>query len=225
MKESSILSFPDILRIVVLGCCFVQNCPADSDNVQDTCPTAPISDGETVFMNGLPCKPPDDVSPSDFKSMKLSAPGDTDNFRGSAISIITATEFPGLNTLGLSVARTDLAVDGLVMPHSHPRASEMIYVHRGSVVAGFVDTRNQLFQQSLRKGDVMVFPRGLLHFSLNVGYDDATLFSVLSSQNPGVVGISDAMFMIQQGHDLSTASRLRKRLMSFISSFNASMTQ
>ncbi|KAI4340778.1 hypothetical protein MLD38_025584 [Melastoma candidum] len=219
-------SFSDILPIVVLGCCFVQHCPGDSENIQDICPTFHASDGETVFINGLPCKPPYEVTPSDFKSMKLSDPGDTDNFRGSAVSILTAAEYPGLNTLGLSVARTDLTVDGLVMPHSHPRASEIMYVYQGKVVAGFVDTRNQLFQKSLGKGDVMVFPRGLLHFSLNVGYDDATIFSVLNSQNPGVVGISDAMFMPRQGNGSAMASRLRKRVMRFISKFNdSSMTQ
>jgi hypothetical protein len=35
-------------------------------------------------------------------------------------------------------------VDGLVTPHSHPRASEMLYVSNGAIIAGFIDTRNKL---------------------------------------------------------------------------------
>lgn len=80
------------------------------------------------------------------------------------------------------------------MPHSHPRASEILYVSKGVLIAGFIDTQNQLFQRTLGEGDVFVFPRGLLHYCLNSGFETATAFSVLNSQNPGLVRIADAMF-------------------------------
>ncbi|XP_050376720.1 germin-like protein subfamily 3 member 4 [Argentina anserina] len=166
---------------------------ADSDNLQDTCPTSSL-EKQTFFINGFPCKNPNNISAPDFKTSKLIQPGDTDNFFGSAVNLLTAAEFPGLNTLGLSIARTDLRVDGLVRLHSHPRASEMFFVSKGIVLAGFIDTLNQPFQTILKEGDVFVFPRGLLHFCLNAGYDIATGLSVFNSQNPGVVSISDAMF-------------------------------
>ncbi|XP_058096189.1 germin-like protein 11-1 [Magnolia sinica] len=172
----------------------IKTCLSDSGPLQDTCPTSPEV-GKPIFINGFPCKNPATIIASDFKTSKLNHAGDIDNFLRSSMNVVTAADFPGLNTLGLSVARTDIAVDGMVPPHSHPRASEMFYVSRGIIIAGFIDSSNRLFQKILREGDVYMFPRGLLHFSVNGGYDLATAFSVLNSQNPGVVHIAGAMFM------------------------------
>lgn len=41
---------------------------------------------------------------------------------------------------------------------------------------------------------MIVFPKGLLHFCLNSGYEPAISFSVYNSQNPGVVNINGAMY-------------------------------
>lgn len=198
---------------LLIFCFFV--CPEfswglDSDNLQDTCPTDTTK--QTFFINGFPCKNPSKITVSDFQTSRLNKTGDTDNFYQSSTTIVTAAEFPGLNTLGLSAARTDLEIDGLVMPHSHPRASEIIFVNSGIVVAGFLDSKNNLFQKVLRKGDVFIFPKGLLHYCLNSGFESATIFSVLNSQNPGFVSISGAVFAT---NDTELKSRLRKRLLSF----------
>ncbi|TMX00949.1 hypothetical protein EJD97_025542 [Solanum chilense] len=164
----------------------------DSDNLYDVCPTDTTR--KNVFINGYPCKNPAQITASDFKSSGLSKEGDTDNFQRSSTTLVTAAEFAGLNTLGLSVARTDLDVDGVIMPHAHPRASEMMFVGKGVVIAGFIDTKSQVFQKTLKQGDVFIVPRGLLHYNLNSGFELATVYSVLSSQNPGMLSISDAMF-------------------------------
>lgn len=167
---------------------------ADPDSLQDTCPAAPTGKNTAIFINGLPCKNQSTITASDFKTTKLKEPGDTDNFYRSALTLVSAFDFPGLNTLGLSIARTDLDVDGSVLPHSHPRATEMVFVAEGVVIAGFLDTSGNYFQEVLRTGDVFVFPRGLLHVSFNVGFKAATLYSVFNCQNPGVVGVNDAVF-------------------------------
>lgn len=167
-------------------------CQADSGNLQDSCPTN-MTAKETVFVNGFPCKNPSNIIAPDFKNSDLSQNGDTDNFHYCSVNIVTAAEFPGLNTLGLSTARTDLEVDGMVMLHSHPRASELLFLEKGVVLAGFIDTNNTLFQAVIEEGGVFLFPRGLLHFCMNAGFVDATAFSVMNSQNPGVVSISGAI--------------------------------
>jgi len=46
----------------------------------------------------------------------------------------------------------------------------------------------------LNKGDVFVFPIGLIHFQLNVGYGNAVAIAALSSQNPGTITIANALF-------------------------------
>lgn len=179
-----IIFFPSLILL-----CYSE----DADNLYDLCPTD-LTTHETIFFNGLPCKPPSTINASDFKSSLLSRAGDTDNFYRSSMSVATAAEFPGLNTLGLSAARTDMEVDGLVMPHVHPRASEIMFVRRGVVTAGFVDSGSRVFQKRLKEGEVFVFPKGLLHFCFNAGFEEAVVFSVLNSQNPGVASISGAMF-------------------------------
>ncbi|KAI3455193.1 hypothetical protein Pfo_011856 [Paulownia fortunei] len=165
----------------------------DGDNLYDICPTDTTH--QKFFINGYPCKDPLNITASDFKSTLLNEGGDTGNFYRASMTIATAVEFPGLNTLSLSVARSDIEIDGMVTPHTHPRASEMMFVSTGVVVAGFLDSNNQVFQKGLQKGDVFVFPRGLLYFCFNAGFGHATIFSVLHSQNPGLASVSGAMFM------------------------------
>ena len=53
---------------------------------------------------------------------------------------------------------------------------------------------NQLIDKVLQKGDAFVFPVGLVHFQCNVGYGKAISISALSSQNPGVITIANAVF-------------------------------
>ncbi|KAK8489800.1 hypothetical protein V6N13_096443 [Hibiscus sabdariffa] len=191
--------------------CFtsISICLADNDNVWDACPTDSATK-ETVFINGFPCKKPSSIAAADFKTSTLKQAGDTDNFISSSVNIVTAADFPGLNTLGLSIARTDLDLDGMVMPHSHPRATELFFLRKGIVLAGFIDTNNTLFQSLIKEGDVFLFPKGMLHFCLNAGYEPAIAFSVMSSQNPGVVSISGSIFET----DKELIDRMTRRLVS-----------
>ncbi|CAN1272329.1 Germin-like protein subfamily 3 member 4, partial [Linum perenne] len=112
-----------------------------------------------------------------FQVIEIRPSWDTDNFLHSALTLVTASDFAGLNTFGLSIAKTDLDVDGLQMPPSHPRASEILFVTKGVVLVGFVDMENKLFQKMLKAGDVFLFPRALLHFCLNAGFEKALVFS------------------------------------------------
>ncbi|MBA0579034.1 hypothetical protein Gorai_021301 [Gossypium raimondii] len=53
---------------------------------------------------------------------------------------------------------------------------------------------NRLFTKVLHPGDVFVFPEGLIHFQFNIGHTNAVAFAALSSQNPGVITIANAVF-------------------------------
>jgi quercetin dioxygenase-like cupin family protein len=103
-------------------------------------------------------------------------------------------QFPGLNTQGISAARVDFAKGGINPPHTHPRASEILFLAQGELYVGFVDTTNKLFATTLKAGELFVFPRGLVHFQLNVGWSPALAFAALGSQNPGVQAIAPALF-------------------------------
>ncbi|KAI3455917.1 hypothetical protein Pfo_012580 [Paulownia fortunei] len=149
-----------------------------------------------VRVNGFACLDPNQVTADHFLFRGLNIPGNTSNPLGSFINRPTVLEIPGLNTLGISTVRVDYAPRGVVPPHRHPRAAEILIVLEGTVLVGFVtsDPENRLISKVLQKGDVFVFPFGLVHFQQNVGKRNAVTMAFLSSQNPGVIAIANAVF-------------------------------
>ncbi|KAK4378744.1 hypothetical protein RND71_000606 [Anisodus tanguticus] len=143
---------------------------------------------------------PKDVTADDFFRTGLNIPGNTSNQLGSAVTAVNVNNLAGLNTLGISLARIDYAPYGLNPPHTHPRATEFLVVLEGTLYVGFVlsnpgpNMKNKLFTKILHAGDVFVFPIGLIHFQFNVGKIKAVAFAGLSSQNPGVITIANAVF-------------------------------
>lgn len=107
---------------------------------------------------------------------------------------VNSNVFPGLNTLGMSFVRADFDVGGVNVPHFHPRATETAFVLEGKIYSGFVDTNNRVYAKVIEKGEVMVFPRGLLHFQMNVGDTAASILGSFNSQNPGLQKIPSAIF-------------------------------
>uniref|UniRef100_A0A453MTM3 Germin-like protein n=1 Tax=Aegilops tauschii subsp. strangulata TaxID=200361 RepID=A0A453MTM3_AEGTS len=53
---------------------------------------------------------------------------------------------------------------------------------------------DRLFAKVLVEGEVMVFPRGMVHFQLNVGDQPATIYGTFNSENPGIVRIPATVF-------------------------------
>jgi quercetin dioxygenase-like cupin family protein len=174
-----------------------------------------------VFVNGKFCKDLKDSKAEDFFFSGLQNPGNTDNPVGSNVTTVNVEKIPGLNTLGISLARIDFAPYGENPPHTHPRGTEILVVIEGTLLVGFVTSNpeNRLFTKVLKKGDVFVFPIGLIHFQFNVGHTNAIAISGLCSQNAGVITIADAVF----GSDppinpdvLSKAFQLDKNIVEYL---------
>ncbi|XP_024520702.1 putative germin-like protein 2-1 [Selaginella moellendorffii] len=166
---------------------------ADEDMLQDFC----VADnGSKIKVNGVVCKAAADVKAEDFKSSLLATPGNTDNKLGSNVTLASVNNFPGLNTFGVAFARVDYAPGGTNPPHVHPRGSELLFLVHGNLLVGFVTTLpdNKLFAQMLYPGDLFVFPRGLIHFQLNVGKEPAVAMAGFNSQNPGATQVAKAVF-------------------------------
>lgn len=145
---------------------------------------------------GLACLDPKLVKPDNFFSGGFHVPGNTSNPSGSSVTSASVAQIPGLNTLGLTLIRFDFAHGGLVTPHIHPRASEILTVLEGSLLVGFVSSspENRLFSKVLEQGDVFVFPIGLAHFLSNAGNGTAAAIASLNSQNPGFIAIPSNIF-------------------------------
>lgn len=149
-----------------------------------------------VRVNGEPCKDPKLVTVEDFFFRGLNIPGNTTNPLGSKVTQVSVAQIPGLNTLGISMARMDFAPKGVNPPLIHPRATGILTVLEGYLQAGFVTSNpeNRLFTKVLQKGDVFVFPVGLVHFHRNIGDTKAVAIAAYSSQNPGSTTIGKAVF-------------------------------
>ncbi|GJR54485.1 cupin 1 [Tanacetum coccineum] len=166
---------------------------SDPSPLQDFC----VADlNSKVLVNGVVCKDPKDVKAEDFLFRGLQRMGNTSNAVGSNVTAVTVNQLAGLNTFGISMARIDFAPWGLNAPHTHPRATEILTVIEGRLLVGFVTSNpeNRLITKVLQKGDVFVFPQGLIHFQQNVGKGYALAIAGLSSQNPGVITIANAIF-------------------------------
>ncbi|OAY44204.1 germin-like protein subfamily 1 member 17 [Manihot esculenta] len=168
----------------------------DPSPLQDFCVAIP-EPKNAVFVNGKFCKNPNLTVADDFFAWGLNIPGDTDQNRvRSNVNLVNVDRIPGLNTLGISLARLDFAPNGgLNPPHIHPRGTEILVVVEGTLYVGFVTSNpNRLIAKVLYPGDVFVFPIGLIHFQFNIAKTNAVAFAGLSSQNPGLITIADAIF-------------------------------
>jgi len=171
---------------------------SDPSPLQDFC--VAINDATLVnslFVNGKFCKDTKLVTADDFFFKGLDLAGNTNNKVGSNVTTVNVQQIPGLNTLGISLVRIDYAPNGgQNPPHTHPRGTEILTVIEGTLLVGFVTSNpnNDLYTKVLYKGDVFVFPIGLIHFQQNIGKTAAVAIAGLSSQNPGVITIGNAVF-------------------------------
>lgn len=175
------VAFAVAISMLVSVAVFVDG--ADPDPLQDFC----VGDiNSKLFLNGFPCKDPAKVTSEDFTFRGLRNQGNLSTSFGAPLQTAFVAQFPGINAQGISWARLDFAhPGGLNVPHWHQRATEILSCQEGELLVGFVDTKNKLWSTTLQKGDITVFPRGLLHFQLNVGNTTASAQLALNSQNPG----------------------------------------
>uniref|UniRef100_I1MK05 Germin-like protein n=1 Tax=Glycine max TaxID=3847 RepID=I1MK05_SOYBN len=133
--------------------------------VQDFC-VADLKGADTP--SGYPCKPPANVTSDDFVYTGLAEAANVTNIINAAVTPAFVAQFPGLNGLDLSAARLDLGPGGVIPLHTHPGANELLIVLQGHILAGFISSGNIVYQKVLKKGELMVFPQGLLHFQIAV---------------------------------------------------------
>ncbi|KAM5587382.1 putative germin-like protein 2-2 [Rosa sericea] len=181
-----------LLAIVAMTCSLV--IAFEPKPLQDFCIADTTS--SVIRVNGFPCLDSKLAQADHFSFGGLHMPGNTTNPLGVKITPVNVAQIPGLNTLGISLARIDYAPGGVTPPHTHPRATEILTVVKGKLYVGFVTSNpeNKLISKVLKKGDVFVFPVGLVHFQQNLGSGTAISQSSLSSQNPGVITIANSVF-------------------------------
>ncbi|KAK1560703.1 hypothetical protein Q3G72_029896 [Acer saccharum] len=157
-----------LLGLILLTCsgAFASDNPSP---LQDFC----VADLKApVLVNGYVCKDPKLVIAEDFYTSGLHLERNISDSCGSGSDSISVIQVPGLNTLGISMGRVDLDSWGFVS--SNPE--------------------NRLISKVLKKGDVFVIPKGLVHFQRNIGNGHAVALTAFNSQNRGVVTVGNAVF-------------------------------
>ncbi|CAM6049894.1 unnamed protein product [Sphagnum compactum] len=116
---------------------------------------------------------------------------------GGTRAALSTEVFPASIGEAITAVRFVLVPCGVNVPHTHPRATELLnVVSGGPLLVGWVDTSGVLHKDELCAGDVALFPRGLLHFEQNLGNTNCTFISALNSQNPGVLNAGQALFAV-----------------------------
>ncbi|KAG6546765.1 hypothetical protein Mapa_011711 [Marchantia paleacea] len=142
---------------------------ADPDPLQDFY-IADLSPkpGCAAHMNGYPCKDPATATAQDFIYKGLQSPTiiTPTNPWGANAKLDFARHWPALNTLGVFKAvRLDLIPGGVIAPHTHNLATEIVFVTSGELYIGFVansddvnNNNNKLFAGTVKKaGEAFLF--------------------------------------------------------------------
>ncbi|XP_019161707.1 PREDICTED: germin-like protein subfamily 1 member 20 isoform X4 [Ipomoea nil] len=222
-------SLPIMKSLLLLGLVASFGRAYEPSPMQDFCVAVPDAKA-AVFVNGKVCKNPKLVEANDFymaSGFNTPAGGTNISSVGLITKLLDVNQFPGLNTMGLSIARMDFARNGLIPPHTHSRGSEVVFVMEGTLYVGFVTSnplngeKNKFFTKILNSGDSFIFPVGLVHFLYNVGRTNAVVFAAFNSQNPGHVTLANSAFgsapPISQDI-LTKAFRLDQKLINYLQS-------
>ncbi|KAK4258150.1 hypothetical protein QN277_007635 [Acacia crassicarpa] len=155
---------------------------------------------------GYSCKNPLMVNVNDFSSSGILNAPNTDNIYKAGLSTAFVDAIPGLNGLGISLARVDVQPGGVVPLHTHPDATEVITMLRGNLTVGFISSNNTVYVKSIGTGDVFVIPRGLLHFQVNSGINLSVAIAAFSSSNPNTQIVDEALFKSNLATKIITAT-------------------
>ena len=111
---------------------------------------------------------------------------------GGTIRPLGVAQLPSLAKQGVSYSLFTIKPCGINLPHVHPRATELLYVIKGSkLVTAFVEENGgRAIVNELSAGQATFFPQGLIHYQQNLGCETAEYISALNSEDPGVVTIS-----------------------------------
>ncbi|BBN15050.1 protein MpPR15i [Marchantia polymorpha subsp. ruderalis] len=173
---------------------------ADPDPLQDFC-IADLAAGPV--SNGFACKLLALASTDYFAFSGLAeAANPSVSATNDTANLAFVRQWPALNTQGLSLIRLDINPGGIIFPHTHNLATEILYVLEGEMYTGFVTNNfgndptisNKLYAKVVKKEEAFIFPKGLLHFQLNKGKVLASSLNVLNSQNPGIQLMPSALF-------------------------------
>ncbi|KAJ6605221.1 RmlC-like cupin domain-containing protein [Mycena vulgaris] len=122
----------------------------------------------------------------------------TEAGKGGTLLLATVDDFPILEGTGVSTGVAFIEPCGLNIPHTHPRASEMLTVIEGILDTGFVQENGfaTVVETQLGPYQATVFPMGSIHFQQNPTCSHAIFVAGFSSEDPGRSDIATNFWML-----------------------------
>ena len=76
-------------------------------------------------------------------------------------------------------------------PHTHPRATEFLFLVNGQMEVGFIEENGARFViNAMAPGQGTIFPKGSIHYQINLGCDPLTFVAALNDEDPGASQIA-----------------------------------
>jgi len=120
--------------------------------------------------------------------------GTTKNAGGN-MTAANVANFPALFANGIAMTIGQMEPCGMNTPHTHPRATEILYLVSGEMEAGFIGENGARFVYNvLTKGQGTLFPHGSIHYQINTGCDPVLFVAALNDEDPGTSQIAQRFF-------------------------------
>ncbi|KAH9951608.1 RmlC-like cupin [Amylocystis lapponica] len=114
---------------------------------------------------------------------------------GGHLALASVTTFPALVAEHIAMVVGFLGPCGLNTPHTHPRATELLFLVNGSLTSGMVtETGSRFITDTLSPGQAMVLPMGSIHFQQNNGCEPLMFVSALNNEDPGSNLVGQSFF-------------------------------
>lgn len=126
--------------------------------------------------------------------------------QGGNITRMNVENRPALEGQKFSFAAIILEPCAINLPHTHPRATEGLFVAEGEdQLVGFVlENNGKVFTNVLKKGMATFFPQGAIHFEINQSCKRSILIPSFNSEDPGVQTTLNNLFLF--GDDVLRAT-------------------
>jgi oxalate decarboxylase/phosphoglucose isomerase-like protein (cupin superfamily) len=128
---------------------------------------------------------------------------------GGTAQVLTVAQLPSLANTGLSMVLVNLEPCAINPPHTHPRATELIYMISGKDLrTAFVEENGgRVIVNDIGMGETTFFPEGLIHYQQNLSCEPVMFLATLSSEDPGAVSVATQFFKLPEEAQLATLNQ------------------
>lgn len=117
-------------------------------------------------------------------------PNDAGNIRAGNQGVFPVLGLPDVDTSFALISLDEFAHN---LPHTHPRASETLFLTKGILEVFIVEENGpsvRVIENTLHPGGLAVFPRGLIHGQRCVAWKGCEAVAVLGKGDPGTITVS-----------------------------------